>query len=79
MNAFDVVLLVVFPYVAAITFVLGTIYRRRQKGFTVSSLSSQFLEGNPAPGRLRPGDDGVSRRWVDVPCRGGHHRWLAAV
>ena len=45
MNALDVVLLVVFPYVAVITFVLGTIYRRRQKGFTVSSLSSQFLEG----------------------------------
>jgi nitrate reductase gamma subunit len=45
MNALNVVLLVVFPYVAVITFVLGVIYRRRQKGFTVSSLSSQFLEG----------------------------------
>ena len=45
MNALNVVLLVVFPYVAVITFVLGVVYRRRQKGFTISSLSSQFLEG----------------------------------
>ncbi len=45
MNALDTFLFVAFPYVAVITFVLGVIYRRNQKGFTVSSLSSQFLEG----------------------------------
>ena len=45
MNAFNVVLFVAFPYVAVVTFVLGVVYRRQQKGFTVSSLSSQFLEG----------------------------------
>jgi nitrate reductase gamma subunit len=38
-------LFVAFPYVAVIVFVVGVIYRYRQKGFTVSSLSSQFLEG----------------------------------
>jgi nitrate reductase gamma subunit len=43
--ALNMVLLVVLPYVAAVVFVVGVIYRRRQKGFTVSSLSSQFLEG----------------------------------
>ncbi len=45
MNALNVVLFVAFPYVAVVTFVLGVVYRRRQKGFTISSLSSQFLEG----------------------------------
>ncbi len=35
----------VFPYVAAITFIIGSIYRYRNTGFKVSSLSSQFLEG----------------------------------
>jgi nitrate reductase gamma subunit len=38
-------LFVVFPYVALIVFVVGVAYRYRQLGFTVSSLSSQFLEG----------------------------------
>ena len=45
MNALNIVLFVAFPYVAVVTFVLGVVYRRQQKGFTVSSLSSQFLEG----------------------------------
>ncbi len=45
MNALNTVLFVAFPYVAVIVFVLGVVYRYRQKGFTVSSLSSQFLEG----------------------------------
>lgn len=44
MNQLDAVLLVVFPYVAVVVFLVGTVYRYRQKGFTVSSLSSQFLE-----------------------------------
>lgn len=33
------------PYVALIVFIIGSVYRYRQKGFKVSSLSSQFLEG----------------------------------
>ena len=45
MNARDTLLLVVFPYVAVVVFIVGTAYRYRRMGFTVSSLSSQFLEG----------------------------------
>jgi len=36
---------VVFPYIAVVVFLVGTIYRYRQKGFQYSSLSAQFLEG----------------------------------
>jgi nitrate reductase gamma subunit len=39
------VLFAVFPYVALAVFLVGSIYRWRKKGFKVSSLSSQFLEG----------------------------------
>jgi nitrate reductase gamma subunit len=45
MNALNTFLFVAFPYVAVIVFVVGVTYRYRQQGFTVSSLSSQFLEG----------------------------------
>lgn len=45
MNTLNTFLFVAFPYVAIIVFVVGVAYRYRQKGFTVSSLSSQFLEG----------------------------------
>jgi nitrate reductase gamma subunit len=45
MNALNTFLFVAFPYVAVIVFVFGVAYRYRQQGFTVSSLSSQFLEG----------------------------------
>ncbi len=45
MNALNTFLFVIFPYVAVIVFVFGVAYRYRQKGFTVSSLSSQFIEG----------------------------------
>ena len=45
MNALNTFFFVAFPYVAVVTFVVGVLYRWRQKGFTVSSLSSQFLEG----------------------------------
>ncbi len=45
MNALNTLLFVTFPYVAVVVFVVGVAYRYRQKGFTVSSLSSQFLEG----------------------------------
>jgi nitrate reductase gamma subunit len=44
MNVLNTFLFVAFPYVAIVVFVVGVIYRYRQKGFTVSSLSSQFLE-----------------------------------
>jgi nitrate reductase gamma subunit len=44
MNALNVVWLVVFPYVAVIVFVVGVAYRYRRRGFSVSALSSQFLE-----------------------------------
>ena len=45
MNTLNTFLFVAFPYVAVVVFVFGVGYRYRQKGFTVSSLSSQFLEG----------------------------------
>jgi nitrate reductase gamma subunit len=45
MNLLNAFLFVAFPYVAVMIFVVGVIYRRRQRGFTVSALSSQFLEG----------------------------------
>ncbi len=45
MNALNTFLFVAFPYVAVIVFVFGVAYRYRRRGFTVSSLSSQFLEG----------------------------------
>lgn len=45
MNALNTFLFVGFPYAATLVFVIGVWYRYRQKGFTVSSLSSQFLEG----------------------------------
>lgn len=35
----------VFPYVAFSIFIIGSIYRYTKKGYKVSSLSSQFLEG----------------------------------
>ena len=34
-----------FPYAALVTFIIGSVYRYTKKGFQVSSLSSQFLEG----------------------------------
>ena len=45
MNSLNSFLFVAFPYVSVVTLVLGTLYRWKWKGFTVSSLSSQFLEG----------------------------------
>ena len=41
----DYILFVALPYAALIVFLIGSIYRYTQKGFKVSSLSSQFLEG----------------------------------
>lgn len=45
MNLLDNLLFVALPYVAAVVFVAGCIYRYRARGFTYSSLSSQFIEG----------------------------------
>ncbi|KAB2965853.1 MAG: respiratory nitrate reductase subunit gamma [Thermoanaerobaculia bacterium] len=45
MNALNTFLFVGLPYVAFFVFVVGLVYRRKQKGFALSSLSSQFLEG----------------------------------
>ena len=45
MNALNTFLFVACPSAALVVFVFGVAYRYRQKGFTVSSLSSQFLEG----------------------------------
>lgn len=45
MNALNAFLFVGLPYAAVVVCVAGTIYRYRRRGFTVSSLSSQFLEG----------------------------------
>ena len=42
----DIFLFVVFPYVAFFIFVIGFIMRWKETGFRVSSLSSQFLEGD---------------------------------
>lgn len=45
MNALDNFFLIALPYVALITFLIGSIYRYREKGFKVTSLSSQFIRG----------------------------------
>lgn len=38
-------LFIVLPYLALAFLIIGSIYRYRNQGFTVSSLSSEFLEG----------------------------------
>ncbi len=43
-NYLDTVLFSVFPYVAMVLFLVGTIHRYRNETFTYSSLSSQLLE-----------------------------------
>ena len=45
MTALDYFFFSALPYVAIIVFLVGTIYRYRQTGFKVTSLSAQFLEG----------------------------------
>jgi len=39
-------LFIALPYLSIVTFVIGSIQRYRSSGFKVSSLSSQFLEGD---------------------------------
>src|SRR5512138_899360 len=41
---FDLLLFVVFPYVALFSAIVGSIYRFRDRQYTVSALSSQLLE-----------------------------------
>lgn len=41
----NILLFVVLPYACLAIFLIGSIYRYVNKGFTVSSISSQFLEG----------------------------------
>ncbi len=41
----DLLLYVVFPYVALVLAIVGTVYRMVRQPFTVSSVSSQLLEG----------------------------------
>ena len=41
----DYLLFVVIPYASLAIFLIGSIYRYKNRPFTVSSLSSQFLEG----------------------------------
>ncbi len=41
----DYLLFVVFPYTCLIVFLIGSIYRYKIRPFSVSSLSSEFLEG----------------------------------
>ncbi len=41
-----IIIFIVLPYLALLTFLFGSIYRYKYMGFQVSSLSSQFLESN---------------------------------
>ncbi len=41
----NTIMFIVFPYVAFALFIGGSIYRYTKKGYQVSSLSSQFIEG----------------------------------
>lgn len=45
MNSFDYFFFVMFPYLVMGVFFVGVIYRYRKSGYTVTSLSAQFLEG----------------------------------
>ncbi|MBI2337256.1 MAG: respiratory nitrate reductase subunit gamma [Deltaproteobacteria bacterium] len=45
MNFLNNFLFIALPYIAIVTFLIGTIQRYRATGFKYSSLSSQFLEG----------------------------------
>ncbi|MCP5091358.1 MAG: respiratory nitrate reductase subunit gamma, partial [Gammaproteobacteria bacterium] len=45
MNSLDYFFFSAYPYLAIGVFLVGATYRYREKGFKVSSLSAQFLEG----------------------------------
>ena len=44
MSILDSILFTVFPYTAVFVFFIGSLYRYKNRAFSVSSLSSQFLE-----------------------------------
>lgn len=45
MDSFNTFFFTAYPYIVVMVFLLGTIYRYNKKGYQVSSLSAQFLEG----------------------------------
>jgi len=45
MNSLDYFFFSAYPYIAIIVFLIGTVYRYKEKGFKLTSLSAQFLEG----------------------------------
>jgi len=45
MGMINLLMFLVLPYVSFAIFIVGSIYRYTQKGFKVSSLSTQFIEG----------------------------------
>ena len=44
MSVLDIILFIVFPYLAVFVCLVGALYRYKNNAFSVSSLSSQFLE-----------------------------------
>jgi len=46
MITLDSVLFIAYPYVSIVVLLVGTIYRYTQEGYSISSLSAQFLENN---------------------------------
>jgi len=45
MNSLDLFFFSAYPYVAIFVFLVGVVYRYREKGYKLTSLSAQFLEG----------------------------------
>jgi len=45
MGSLDYFFFTAYPYMVILVFLLGTIYRYKKKGYQVTSLSAQFLEG----------------------------------
>ena len=45
MNSLDYFFFSAYPYVAVFVFLVGAVYRYNEKGFKLTSLSAQFLEG----------------------------------
>lgn len=45
MKILEYFLFIILPYIALASFIFGTIYRYRYQKFSISSLSSEFLEG----------------------------------
>jgi len=45
MNSLDLFFFSAYPYVAIFVFLVGVVYRYKEKGYKLTSLSAQFLEG----------------------------------